>query len=159
MHNHQMRRKERQMPNPEALSLLARGEYGVLSTCDGNGQVYGVPLSYANTATKIYFHSAQTGHKLENILYHPEVCFTVVGKTKVLPKKFSTAFESVIVFGEAQLISDREEKRKALNLLAWKYAPEFPEEGEAYIDRAIDHTTVVGITIRHYTGKKREELD
>ncbi len=156
---HPMRRKERQMPDPDAMSLLARGEYGVLSTSDGDGQVYGVPVSYANTADKIYFHSAQTGHKLKNILENPKVGFTVVGETQICPDRFTTMFESVVVFGEAELITDEVEKRKAMNLLVWKYAPEYPEEGEAYVNRAIDKTAVVGITIRHFSGKKREETE
>jgi nitroimidazol reductase NimA-like FMN-containing flavoprotein (pyridoxamine 5'-phosphate oxidase superfamily) len=152
-----MRRKERLMPEKDTLDLLTRAEYGVLSTVDEDGQPYGVPVSFANTTEKIYFHSAQTGHKLDNIENQKQVSFCVVGDTQVLPSQFSTRFESVIVFGEASIVTDREEKLSALILLAQKYAPGFPAEGEVYIQKGFDHTAVVGIKIQHLTGKNRNK--
>ncbi len=49
----------------------------------------------------IYFHCAPEGHKLENLSGNNKVSFCVVGKTQVLPDKFATNYESVIVFGTA----------------------------------------------------------
>lgn len=152
-----MRRKERLLPEKETLDLLTRAEYGVLSTVDEDGQPYGVPVSFANNNEMIYFHSAQTGHKLDNIQNQKQVSFCVVGNTQVLPSQFSTCFESVVVFGEAFLVTNPEEKWKALSLLAKKYAPQFPTEGEAYIQKGIDHTAVVGIKIQHLSGKHRNQ--
>ena len=41
-----LRRKDRGISHQEAVELLDKVEYGVLSTVDKNGQPYGVPLSY-----------------------------------------------------------------------------------------------------------------
>jgi nitroimidazol reductase NimA-like FMN-containing flavoprotein (pyridoxamine 5'-phosphate oxidase superfamily) len=41
-----IRRKDREIETNEAITLLAKCEYGVLSTADKNGQPYGVPLHY-----------------------------------------------------------------------------------------------------------------
>ena len=157
MKKRMMRRKERLMPEKETLDLLTRAEYGILSTVDDEGQPYGVPVSFANTRDMIYFHCALTGHKLDNIQKQKQVSFCVVGDTLVLPNQFSTCFESVIVFGHASIINDREEKLAALTMLAQKYAPEFPTEGDVYIQKGFDHTTVVGIKIHHLSGKHRVE--
>jgi nitroimidazol reductase NimA-like FMN-containing flavoprotein (pyridoxamine 5'-phosphate oxidase superfamily) len=82
------------------------------------------------------------------------VCFTVVGKTNVLPSEFSTEFESVIAFGRA-IIVEGEEKKDALLALVDKYSPEFKVEGIQYIDRAIAATFIIKIQIDKVTGKAR----
>ena len=121
--NRPMRRKERQMPTTFAQELLRRAEYGVLSTVDEVGQPYGVPVSFAyDGADAIYFHGARIGHKLDNLLHNPRVCFTVIGYTQILPAQFSTIYESAIAFGRASVL-DGDEKRLGLRLLAAKYNP------------------------------------
>src|SRR5689334_11917769 len=99
--HHELRRKDRGLDEPEARELLERGEYGVLSSCGPDGQPYGIPLSYCVIGDAIYFHCALEGHKLENIVADSRVSFCVVGTTEVLPDKFSTRYESVIVSGRA----------------------------------------------------------
>ena len=69
-----------------------------------------------------------------------------------MPSKFSTKYESVVVFGKAHKSQD-EEKELALLKLIEKYSPNFLEEGKAYIEKAKDITTVIKIDIEHLTGK------
>ncbi len=147
-----MRRSDRRMTEEGALDLLQRGEYGVLSTIDRENKPYGVPLSYAYTDNVIYFHCASEGTKLDNIINNDNVCFTVVGKTNVLPDKFSTEYESVIVFGKGNIASG-DDKVRGLREIIKKYSPEFITEGEQYIERAVDKTTVVKIEIEGFSGK------
>lgn len=149
-----MRRADRQMTSEEAAELLQRGEYGVLSTIDGENEPYGVPLSYVYFDNAIFFHSANEGTKLDNILNSSNVCFTVVGKTNVLPDKFSTEYESVIVFGKGKIVTG-DEKVRGLRELIKKYSPDFISEGDEYIERAKEKTTVVKIEITDFTGKHR----
>lgn len=151
MYTKPMRRKDRQLSEEQTYALLESGEYGVLSTADAQNDPYGVPLSYALLDGKIVFHcAAGVGHKLENIAQNPRVCFTVVGKTKVLPEKFSTAYESVIVFGTA---APAEDPAAALRALVKKYSPAYQDEGEATIAAAVQKTGVYAITIEKITGK------
>lgn len=150
----QMRKGSRQITDRETIEILENGEYGVLSTIGENGYAYGVPLSYTYLNNAVYFHSAVEGNKLENIIFNNKVSFCVVGKTKVLPDKFSTEYESVILFGKAEEAVN-EEKKEALMSIIEKYSSDFKAEGIEYIERAIEHTKVVKIEIEKITGKAR----
>ena len=154
MKSRDIRRKERMIDTHEAIKLLQTCEYGVLSTIGEDGQPYGVPLNYIYKDNRIYFHSALTGHKIENIENMPKVSFCVVGRTKVLPEKFSTAYESAIAFGTATEVQDTE-KDAALLLLLKKYSSQFLEEGRKYIDRKGGSAKVIRIDIQHLSGKAR----
>ncbi len=149
-----VRRKDRETGTPEAIELLTRGEYGVLSTVGKDGQPYGVPLSYAYKDGRIYFHCALHGHKIENIENNAQVSFCVVGKTRVLPEKFATEYESAVAFGVASEVSGNE-RYGALVLLLEKYSPAFIEAGKSYIDQQDHATKVVKIEIEHISGKAR----
>lgn len=151
----EMRRSDRQLNQDEAEDILRRGEYGILCTCDADGEPYGTPLSYAYRDGFLYFHCAPgVGHKLANIAANPQVCFTVVGRTQLLPEKFSTVYESAVAFGTVSLLAG-EPKRTALRLLLAKYSPQFPEKGEDYIARAFDKVGVYAICISRLTAKAR----
>ncbi|BBO91469.1 pyridoxamine 5'-phosphate oxidase family protein [Desulfosarcina ovata] len=150
-----LRREDRRMDRATAMALLKCGEYGILSTADNHHQPYGTPLNYVLMKDHIFFHCAPRGHKLENIAANPAVSFCVVGKTELIPEKFSTCYESVIVSGEAEIVANATLKKDALRALVRKYAPDQVAAGEAYIDRLEDKTAVVQITIQHLSGKAR----
>jgi nitroimidazol reductase NimA-like FMN-containing flavoprotein (pyridoxamine 5'-phosphate oxidase superfamily) len=149
-----MRRLERKMDEKEALELLNRSEYGVLSTCGEDSKPYGIPLSYIVIDKNIYFHCASVGTKLDNINFNDKVSFTVVGKTKVLQEKFSMDYESVIAFGRATKLEE-EEKYEPLMEFIKKYSPEFIEDGQLYIERAKQKTTLIKMEIYSFSGKHR----
>lgn len=150
----EMRKKERQFTEEEARKILLEGEYGVLSTKEKDGYAYGVPINYAYKNNKIYFHCAKEGFKVDNISYDNRVSFCVVGKTELLPEKFSTKYESAIVFGRASEV-EGEEKKEALLSIIEKYSSEYMEEGRKYVMASADHSKVYQIQIEHITGKGR----
>lgn len=148
-----MRNAKRELTAEEAKEILARGEYGILSTMGPDGYPYGVPVSYVFDGEKIGFHcAADAGKKLENIMFNAKVSFTVVGDTEVLPEKFSTRYESAVVFGTARKAED---KKAVLKKLIEKYSPDFMESGMDCIERAAEKTGVYEIEIVHMTGKAR----
>lgn len=149
-----IRRRDREITTQEATELLASAEYGTLSTVGKDGQPYGVPLSYAYNNGCIYFHCALNGHKLDNIKNNPRVSFCAVGKTKVLPEKFGTEYESAVAFGIASEIFG-EERYNALILLLKKYCQDFIEEGKLYIEDKDKVTRVFKIEVSHISGKAR----
>jgi uncharacterized protein len=151
-----MRRDDRAIPDDEAQHILQAGEYGVLSTVSADGQPYGVPVSYAYTGEAIYFHCAVEGHKLDNLRDNNRVSFCVVGQTQVLPDKFATNYESVIVFGTAHEVVD-EEKHAGLVEILKKYSPDFLEKGERYINGDGPKARVYKIVIESMTGKARRK--
>lgn len=152
--HHKLRRQERGITESEARELLERGEYGILSTCDNDGQPYGIPLSYCVTDNAIYFHCAIAGHKLKNIAANSRVSFCVVGKTEVLPDKFATRYESVVVSGKVTEAFDSE-KQLGLEGLLPKYSAGFVAEGLNYINAAGEQTRVFRISIDTICGKAR----
>lgn len=153
----EMRRSDRQMSEASALSLLTKGEYGVLCFNEIEGFPYGVPISYAYKNGKIYMHSATEGKKLDAAKNSETASLVVVGQTKVLPEKFSTAFESVVAFGRVRLVTEGPEKHEALMALVEKYSPGFEMPGEKYALGSGHKTTVIVIDVSHVTGKERAE--
>jgi nitroimidazol reductase NimA-like FMN-containing flavoprotein (pyridoxamine 5'-phosphate oxidase superfamily) len=154
--NRPLRREDRRLDDTAAMALLKRGEYGILSTTGKDNRPYGIPVNYVVMEDAIFFHCATEGRKLENITANRGVSFCVVGRTELLPEKFSTRYESVVVSGEAGVVERQELKEKALNALVAKYAPGNMAAGKAYIDKLMDKTAVVCISIDHLIGKARK---
>jgi hypothetical protein len=150
-----IRRTDRSISESETKAILEKGEFGVLSTATLDGHPYGVPINYSYKGNVIYFHCAIEGHKLENLRKNNRVSFCVVGKTEVLPEKFSTRYESAIVFGNAfELTGD--EKHKGLLEIVKKYSPGFIQEGLQYIENAAEKARAYKIVVESITGKSRK---
>jgi nitroimidazol reductase NimA-like FMN-containing flavoprotein (pyridoxamine 5'-phosphate oxidase superfamily) len=151
-----LRREDRRLDDAAAMALLKRGEYGILSTSDKDNTPYGIPVNYVVMEDCIFFHCATEGQKLDNITSNKGVSFCVVGKTELIPEKFATRYESVVVSGAADLIDESVLKKKALQALVAKYAPDHILAGDAYIDKLKDQTAVVRIQIEKLAGKARK---
>ncbi|HHI02926.1 MAG TPA: pyridoxamine 5'-phosphate oxidase family protein [candidate division Zixibacteria bacterium] len=152
----EMRRKDRAIMEEETIALLNTVEYGVLSTVSENGKPYGVPLNFCFIDHCIYFHCAVEGHKIDNIKQNKSVSFCAVGNTELLPAKFGTKYESIIVSGEVEEVFDVN-KQIALEGLIHKYSPEFIEKGIKYIEGKKEKFKVFKITIDKLTGKARKQ--
>ncbi len=150
----ELRRKDRAITEEEAVALLNKAEYGVLSTVSENGKPYGVPLNFCIINHCIYFHCAVEGQKIDNIKQNKFVSFCAVGNTELLPDKFGTKYESIIVSGEVEEVFDMN-KQKAMEGLLHKYSSEFFDKGIKYIEGLRDKTRVFKITINTLTGKAR----
>jgi nitroimidazol reductase NimA-like FMN-containing flavoprotein (pyridoxamine 5'-phosphate oxidase superfamily) len=151
-----MRRKDRQMSQESTFDLLERGEYGVLSSVDEDGQPYGIPVNYVfDGKDSIYFHCAREGHKLDNLRSNPRVSFTIVGNHQIMDWIFSTAYESVILFGTAEEV-EGDEKYQGLKMLAQKFSPDYRKEFEKDIEKAMIPNIVFRIKILQITGKERK---
>lgn len=152
----EMRRKDRAVTKEKAIALLSKAEYGVLSTVSEDGKPYGVPLNFCIIDHSIYFHCAVEGKKIDNMKQNKSVSFCAVGNTEILPDKYGTKYESVIVSGEAEEVFDMN-KQMALEGLLHKYSPEFIEKGMIYIEGLRKKTRVFKITMNKLTGKARKQ--
>ncbi|MBE6068477.1 MAG: pyridoxamine 5'-phosphate oxidase family protein [Clostridium lundense] len=150
----EIRRKDRGIDTTDAMEILRKGEYGILSTVNEEGYAYGVPLSYVYMNDAIYFHCAVTGHKLDNIKNNNKISFCVVGKTQPIAEKFTTNYESAIVFGQAEEVYN-EEKYNALVGILDKYSKGYMEPGIEHIKEANNRVKVIKISIENVTGKAR----
>ncbi|RKX81029.1 MAG: pyridoxamine 5'-phosphate oxidase family protein [Spirochaetes bacterium] len=149
-----MRRTDREIKESEALSILEKGEYGILSSVAEDGKPYGVPMSYCLVGGNIYIHSSLEGQKVDMLRKNPGVSFCTVINTEVLPEKFASKYESCIVQGRAEEVSG-EEKQSALEGLLFKYSRDFLAEGKRYIAKLKDETKVFRISIDSISGKAR----
>ena len=153
----EMRRKQQLLPHEESVAILKKMTNGVLALHGDDGYPYAVPVSYVYADGKIYFHSAPQGHKTDAITRDGKVSFCVVERDEIVPAEFTTYFRSVIVFGKARLLTDGEEKRAALLLLAAKYSPGEPGL-QAEIEKGFNRLVVVEISAEHIAGKEAIEL-
>lgn len=156
----EMRRKDRRLDIADTLEILKNGEYGVLATVTEDGNPYGVPMSYAfdEESHVIYMHcSAEGGQKTDNLRLHPEVCFTIIRQTELMPEKFATKYWSANVFGPVTIIEDGPEKQKGIEAILRKYSSEHMEKGMKYIEGAIRKIYILRLDIREITGKARKQ--
>lgn len=151
---HNMRRIERQLSDEQIESILCKCKYGVLATVDKDNWPYSVPVNYVFDRQALYFHCAKNvGHKLQNIDYNNQVCFTIVGENNTIPEQFSTSYESAIIFGHAtEVVEDIEVIAK---MFINRFSPEYIEQGDLYIEKMKSKTSFYKITIEQITGKAR----
>lgn len=154
-----MRRVKCKLDNETAEKILREGSYGVLALSGDEGYNYAVPINYAVSDNKIYFHSAITGHKLDAIKNNDKVSFCVVDKHDVVSEEFTTYFTSAIVFGKIRLAENDDEKILGLNLLSEKYSPDIDiEKRNKEIFGKLNATAVMVLEIEHLSGKAAREL-
>jgi nitroimidazol reductase NimA-like FMN-containing flavoprotein (pyridoxamine 5'-phosphate oxidase superfamily) len=158
MEFHQMRRGKQALSQEECLKILKDRTSGVLALLGEEGYPYAVPLSFVYFENHLFFHSALTGQKIDDIKACPKASFCVIDKDQVVPEKFTTYFRSVIASGNISIIEDEEMKKKALLLLALKYAP---DNKEGCLKETVDNlkrVSMLDFEIERLTGKEAIEL-
>lgn len=151
--NDSVRRQDRLLSEVEAVALLRVGEFGVLSMVSEQSGGYGIPLSFAFDGEVIYFHCAPEGEKLKALAANSRVSFCVIGKTRVIPDQFTTAYESVLVNGTVALDLSDSEKLHALELILDKYSPDDKAVGMKYAEKSFLRTCVMRLDIASVSGK------
>lgn len=154
----EMRRKKQELSQSECIAILERRTSGVLAVLGDDGFPYAVPLSYVHDEGRLLFHCAPTGHKLDAIERCGKASFCVIDEDDVVAAEYTTYFRSVIAFGRARIIRDEADRRRALELLAAKYAPDDEEGRLQEVDKLIGRTCMVELAIEHMSGKQAIEL-
>lgn len=154
----EMRRKKQCISIEECVTVLKRGTSGVLAVSGDNDYPYAVPLSYVYHDSKIFFHCAIEGHKLDAITRHEKASFCVIDQDNIVPQEYTTYFRSVIVFGKARVLEEEKEKRTAIEILAAKYSPNNESGRLQEINTAFKRLCLIELSIEHMTGKEAKEL-
>lgn len=149
--NSTLRRQDRLMDYNRAVELLQSGEYGFLALGGSSG--YGIPVNFILDGECIYIHCAPEGEKLRRIAMNRNASFCVVGYTEPVPSKFSTIYESVLVFGKIGLVTDDLLRMKALEAFVGKYSPDFKETGRKYAEKSFYRTAILCLEIERISGK------
>ncbi len=115
------------------IEFLSSQQTGRISSIDENGFPQIIPMNFVFINDVVYMHSHIKGEKLDNIRRNQKVGFEVDKSLEFLPSYFSdptdasladTLYISVVIKGNASIVSDKEEKTNALNGLMKKYQPE-----------------------------------
>ena len=154
-----MRRSLQALPEAESLAILEHGSYGVLAVLGDGGWPYAVPLNYVYHDGSVYFHCARAGHKYDAVTADGRASFCVVAQDEVVPEDYSTNYRSAIAFGTVRELADESEKRRAIELLALRYAPDDSAENRsAVIEREWAALCVLELKIDHLSGKEATAL-
>jgi len=159
LNNEGVRRQDRLLDESGSIELLRTGEYGVLSMVESVDKEiggYGIPLNYVWDGNhSIYFHCAPEGYKLDCLKENPKVSFSVIGHTKVISHKFTTAYESIVVRGIVFMELTEKECIKALLLILDKYSPNNKEIGMKYAEKSFHRTNIIRLDIIEVSGKTK----
>lgn len=155
----EMRRYKQQLTMEECKQLLQKNTSGVLSLIGDQGYPYGVPLSYVLSDDKIYFHCAKEGHKIDAITKDEKASFCVIAADEVIPERYTTCYQSVIVFGKIRILTEEAEKRIAIEKLAVRYSPNESEiSRQEEIEKFWQRLCMLELRIEHITGKQGLEM-
>ncbi|MCL2773442.1 MAG: pyridoxamine 5'-phosphate oxidase family protein [Oscillospiraceae bacterium] len=126
-----------------------------------NNVPYIVPMNfgyeYADGRLILYFHCAKEGRKLDIIKENSAACFEMDCSHNIISGEkacnYSMEYESVIGNGNIVIVGDGEieEKRRALDLIMKKYAPEKSFE---FSEANISSVTILKLNVREFTGKR-----
>lgn len=142
----EMRRSKQALSHQECVAILNKCTSGVLAVSGDDDYPYAIPISYVYDDTKLYFHSAKSGHKLDAIKRNSKVSFCVIDQDQVL-------------FGKMRILEDEQEKRSAIEKLAIKYTPNGTQTArQKVIDKDYKPLCMMELVIDHMTGKEAIEL-
>ncbi|MGI6203963.1 MAG: pyridoxamine 5'-phosphate oxidase family protein [Anaerovoracaceae bacterium] len=145
-------RRFRQLITKEACEKVLENEpRGVLSVHGEDGYPYGLPINFVYDDGKIYFHSANSGHKIDALKKDPRVSFCVYDEGYVTEGKLGLNIRSVIIFGRIRFITDIEEAKEKLRILGLKYHSEDYIKDE--VEKQASVVQMLELTIDHMTGK------
>jgi nitroimidazol reductase NimA-like FMN-containing flavoprotein (pyridoxamine 5'-phosphate oxidase superfamily) len=106
-----------------AMQVLTEASVGYLAMA-GGGWPYVVPIAYAYDGATVFFHGA--GSLKSSLLeVEPRVCLAVTTQPELMigdgPCDDNFRYESVLVFGEVELLDDDDERYRALRVIVEKY--------------------------------------
>lgn len=152
-----MRRKRQQLSEQECLAILNNATAGTLALLGDGGYPYSLPISFAYSDGKLFFHSALTGHKIDAVRNCDKASFSVIQNDDVKPKEYTTYFRSVICFGRIRILDNDDDKMRVLRLLGNRYNPNDDEALAAEIKKSFKAVCVIELDIEYMTGKESIE--
>ncbi|MDO5531755.1 pyridoxamine 5'-phosphate oxidase family protein [Sutterella sp.] len=153
-----LRRKARELTLEQAREVIEFTEHAVLSTCDSEGNPYGVPISPVLVGNVLYFHATAQpgGRKADNMLMNPRVSVCFIGKATTLPEWYSVDFASAVVTGRASPVTDKDEQIRAWTAILKRHAPKNSAERNSVQGRVRGPLAMIWkIEIERITGKAR----
>jgi uncharacterized protein len=124
-----------------------------------DGQPFVIPTGYARAGDKLYIHGSQASRMLRNLANGIDACVTVtIVDGLVLARSafhHSMNYRSVLVFGRATPVEDREEKLKALLALSEHFVPGRWNDVREPTEEELIQTTVLCLPLEEASAKIR----
>ena len=124
---------------------------------DGKPRV--IPTGYARVDEQLFIHGSQASRMLRELEQGIDVCVTVtIVDGLVLARSalhHSMNYRSVIVFGQATVVSEREEKLAALFALSEHFIPGRWDEVRGPSEQELKATTVLALPLAEVSAKVR----
>lgn len=147
-----MRRKEKLM-NRDAVEKFICENNVLRLGLSVDDQPYIVPLNYGYKDGSFYIHCAKEGKKLEMLASNSKVCVEIDGHHELVEGdnacSYTMKFTSVIGFGKANVLTEKEDVRRGLDILM----ANFSDMSFTYNDKALERVVIIKVDIDEITGK------
>ncbi|HVG20705.1 MAG TPA: pyridoxamine 5'-phosphate oxidase family protein [Blastocatellia bacterium] len=124
-----------------------------------SGQPFVIPTGYARGGDNLYIHGSQASRMLREMSEGIDVCVTVTLLDGLVLARsafhHSMNYRSVLVFGRASLVADKEEKLEALRVLTEHIVPGRWAEARQPTAGEIKATTVLSLPLTEASAKVR----
>jgi uncharacterized protein len=124
-----------------------------------DGQPFVIPTGYARVDDRLYIHGSQASRMLRTLTQGVDVCVTVtlVDGLVLARSAFhhSINYRSVVVFGNAKLVRDREEKITALLALSEHFVKGRWNDVREPTEQELIQTTVLSLPLEEVSAKIR----
>jgi len=124
-----------------------------------DGQPYVIPTGYARAGDRLFIHGSQASRMLRTLGQGIDVCLTVtlIDGLVLARSAFhhSMNYRSVVVFGRATVVDEREEKLSALRALSDHMIPGRWDDVRKPSERELQLTTVLSLPLDEASAKVR----
>lgn len=158
-----MRKAERKIEDTERIRQIIKNCHMLTLALNGDGCPYVVPLNFGvkeeGGAWTLYFHGAGQGTKIDLMKADSRASFCIVSgeslELKVPACKTTMLYDSVCGTGTIEFVSEKEEKREALNCLMSQYDPQNAGNFN-FQEEAIERVTIYKLVVKTITGKSNK---
>ncbi len=116
---------------------------------------YVLPFNFGYHENCIYIHSAPEGKKIDILKKNPLVCFEVEQQADIVEDeiacKWSTLYRSVVGYGNVQLVTEFEAKKRGLEIIMTQHEYKGKMEFET---KEVEFIVILKLQIESMTGKQ-----
>ena len=126
-----------------------------------DGQPYCTPTLYWREGSRLYWHGSSASRMLRNLSEGEPACLTVTQLDSLVLARcgfnHSADYRSVMAFGHAKLVSDQEEKERALVMMVDRLFPGRTAQLRRSTKQEVKATAVITMEIERASAKIRSK--
>ena len=152
-----MRRADRQLSQENAIDIIEKSDYAILSLSHDN-MPYGVPLSPVISGNTIYFHCAHDGFKIDIIKDNPYGHFVFISSSENSGADATVFYESAMVHGSLRFVTSSDERKLAFSLIIDRYMSSYKQVGKKNVTQGGKRTTLIAMDINKMSAKANRKI-